>query len=1036
MAVFKKIHPQDINIIPFNVHKDYTINSSNYTGSNGLGVNIMSANYYSHSFGDPLKGKDIKLEEKNPNGIYKASAYDSIKHLYYSRIKNPQDNFGTNLLEKQDRNLWSKAHVISIPSPLYDLKIKSGSFRFTDDFHASLILDRTKFVSGSEYTYKLPPLLASRYMFETSASKFSDLLGNFELEHARGNSVFSRIKIQSGSNASPKAGTGSILFEVAGVDTIAGIPYNSGHGLRLRAANEFVGSMNPDWWEGLADHASNNKHGMPAYTVTMWVKPPDASKMPHGVTGAPGQSTILTRDKNSYFELNMLTSSLVDSTHNPKGLVPLQLFFGATGSNCTTSESRKAASEGFGLATGSWNLVTLQQEFWPDAYKGTSGSRYQELPPWGHSPAKTTLRIYRPDPKKPSGYTVVRKIGYATASRDNLHWTGQASRWVTSSIQYNRHMLIGASGSVKQGQAKNDSTSMTQYMAFTGSMDDIRFYESTLTDLEVSDLYHESTLMPNKIPTVTASFSLHDDGYGNLVDRLIPSSSFPKKNKLVGYYGFNELYTVLNETSKSNDVNLHQGLGRTLIQDFSDFENTAEADKVRFTPGIAVFKQSGSVRSAEAINYYQSKQMSGIRAQFTNSGSIRIPHHDKLNLSNDDGFAISFWLKIPDKQIPGLNTIIARDPYPTIAGGDTATGGAGGTREDCTNIRSGSAAGRDYLTLISKRGLGTKTIVNAATGELFTEQVQGRAMEKTYPYHIELKNTSYEKDGKPFAPGLGCPYGAQLNTIVVRRKGLDNEIIMESANPVPTDIDTHILLQKGGEKLELWINGKKDKEVQDKLTCTENGSDIFVGDNGTAWVTGSDVSNSYLYPENPLSGSIDELRFYDTKLTESEIISLYDNSFLSSTAYQTNIVGNIFYEHGIATLTNTQYPRYFYSGSLHEGTGIVGNNNTFIFSDNFKIKFKNSRTLYEQKIKCVAKASDFNLTVNPTARKSKEGKCDEGILSVQELADFAKDPNFNPYVSTIGLYDDFGRLLAIGKLARPIQKLQNVDMTFVVRFDI
>ena len=87
MAVFKKIHPQDINIIPFNVHKDYTINSSNYTGSNGLGVNIMSANYYSHSFGDPLKGKDIKLEEKNPNGIYKASAYDSIKHLYYSRIK-------------------------------------------------------------------------------------------------------------------------------------------------------------------------------------------------------------------------------------------------------------------------------------------------------------------------------------------------------------------------------------------------------------------------------------------------------------------------------------------------------------------------------------------------------------------------------------------------------------------------------------------------------------------------------------------------------------------------------------------------------------------------------------------------------------------------------------------------------------------------------------------------------------------------------------------------------------------------------------
>ena len=80
--------------------------------------------------------------------------------------------------------------------------------------------------------------------------------------------------------------------------------------------------------------------------------------------------------------------------------------------------------------------------------------------------------------------------------------------------------------------------------------------------------------------------------------------------------------------------------------------------------------------------------------------------------------------------------------------------------------------------------------------------------------------------------------------------------------------------------------------------------------------------------------------------------------------------------------------------------------------------------------------TDFNLTINPTARKTVEGQCEEGILSVQELADFAKDSGFNPYVTTVGLYDDYGRLLAIGKLARPIQKLKNVDMTFVVRFDI
>ena len=210
-------------------------------------------------------------------------------------------------------------------------------------------------------------------------------------------------------------------------------------------------------------------------------------------------------------------------------------------------------------------------------------------------------------------------------------------------------------------------------------------------------------------------------------------------------------------------------------------------------------------------------------------------------------------------------------------------------------------------------------------------------------------------------------------------------------------------------------------------------SDVFVGDQGTCWSTGLDTSYKIPYPQTPLSGSIDEIRFYDSALTESEILSLYDNDLNSPTAYQTNVVGNIFYEHGIMTLTNTHFPKYF-SGSLHLGTANIGNDSTALFSDQFELKFKNSRELYEQKIKCHSKASDFNLTTNPTARKTTFGPCND-ILSVQELADFAKDPTFNPYVTTIGLYDDFGRLLAIAKLARPVQKLQNVDMTFIVKFD-
>ena len=40
-----------------------------------------------------------------------------------------------------------------------------------------------------------------------------------------------------------------------------------------------------------------------------------------------------------------------------------------------------------------------------------------------------------------------------------------------------------------------------------------------------------------------------------------------------------------------------------------------------------------------------------------------------------------------------------------------------------------------------------------------------------------------------------------------------------------------------------------------------------------------------------------------------------------------------------------------------------------------------------------------------------------------------------PYVTTIGLYNKNYELVAVGKLAQPVQKRDDVDMNFVVRWD-
>jgi hypothetical protein len=42
---------------------------------------------------------------------------------------------------------------------------------------------------------------------------------------------------------------------------------------------------------------------------------------------------------------------------------------------------------------------------------------------------------------------------------------------------------------------------------------------------------------------------------------------------------------------------------------------------------------------------------------------------------------------------------------------------------------------------------------------------------------------------------------------------------------------------------------------------------------------------------------------------------------------------------------------------------------------------------------------------------------------------------FKPYVTSIGLYDDYGNLLVIGKLSTPVQTPNNTDTTFIVKFD-
>ena len=138
-------------------------------------------------------------------------------------------------------------------------------------------------------------------------------------------------------------------------------------------------------------------------------------------------------------------------------------------------------------------------------------------------------------------------------------------------------------------------------------------------------------------------------------------------------------------------------------------------------------------------------------------------------------------------------------------------------------------------------------------------------------------------------------------------------------------------------------------------------------------------------------------------------------------------VGNIFYAHGIAVLTDQ-------SASYQN---LLLNNST-----TRSLSFQNEHYIYENEVRCIVRESDYNLTYNPSILQyggeyivpSGSSYTLTGSLD-STVKDFATGSFFQPYVTTIGLYNDENELLMVAKLAKPIVLSADTDMTFIVRYD-
>ena len=122
-------------------------------------------------------------------------------------------------------------------------------------------------------------------------------------------------------------------------------------------------------------------------------------------------------------------------------------------------------------------------------------------------------------------------------------------------------------------------------------------------------------------------------------------------------------------------------------------------------------------------------------------------------------------------------------------------------------------------------------------------------------------------------------------------------------------------------------------------------------------------------------------------------------------------IGDIIYQHGLAIVTTS---------SAAELTEIVTWNNV-------TCSFESTMTIYESQYKCTLLENEFNYSLNPSVIS--------GSSNGGTPLDFVTGSYFEPYITTVGLYNNAKQLLAIGKLAQPLQSSDVTDTTILVNLD-
>jgi len=137
-----------------------------------------------------------------------------------------------------------------------------------------------------------------------------------------------------------------------------------------------------------------------------------------------------------------------------------------------------------------------------------------------------------------------------------------------------------------------------------------------------------------------------------------------------------------------------------------------------------------------------------------------------------------------------------------------------------------------------------------------------------------------------------------------------------------------------------------------------------------------------------------------------------------------NYVGNIFYDKGLAVITETGS----WSGSVDYSD----------LATNFNLKFDSFNTITTYEYNVTLLPQDFNLTTNYSIRNVLTTDTKPLTLETSTLASTFTGSDFQPYITTINLYQegDYDTPVIQATLPRAIRKSDKINTRFKIKLDI